>query len=75
MPGWEKRKEIQCLREHLEETRKKQPTGSDCVGNKNALLGYVFKKFRDIHKIMKADEVRDETKRFVSVGLCYVHLA
>jgi len=53
----------------------KQRTGSDCVGNKNVLLENIFKKFRDIHTIMKADEVRDETKRFVCVVLCYAFLA
>ena len=43
---------------------------------KDGLLGNkicVF-KFR-IHNIMKAGEVRDETRRFVSGVLCYVHLA
>ena len=54
----------------------KQPTGSGCFGKKKSLLeNTYFKKFLDIHKIMKTDEARDETKRFVCVVLCYVQLA
>jgi hypothetical protein len=70
------RNEIQYLRETLEETRDKQPTSSDCVENKDALLeNKNFLKFLVIHKIMNADEVRDETRLFVSGVLCYVLLA
>jgi len=76
MAGWEKTKERKrMLMKKIGGNEEKQPTISDCVGNKNALLENVFKKFRVIHKIMKADEVRDETKCFVSVVLCYVQLA
>ena len=68
-----RRNEIQCLQENLEETREKQPASSDFVGNKRcAVRKETFLKFRVNQRIMKADEVRDETRRFVSGVLCYV---
>jgi len=43
--------------------------------NDGLLENKIFFKFFVIHNIMKADEVRNETRRFVSHVFCYVLLA